>query len=106
LRHSRLPTRGADNSGRFVETPSEGIRALRSHSCECKAHEMQLGCGALRTDLAPARAVDLIDFQNVLRPRVESGVGLEAVAIFWRCEEEQFTVEICSELCTPWYGTI
>ncbi len=82
-RHSRLPTKGADDSGRFVETPSDGIGESRSHSCECNVHEIQLGCGASQTDSAPAWAVDLIDFQDVLRPRVKGWAGLEAVAIFW-----------------------
>ncbi len=37
-----------------------------------------------RSKLSPARAVDLIDFQHMLRPSVQRWTRLEAVAIFQR----------------------
>ena len=52
-----------------------------------------------RRKLSPARAVDLIDLQDVLRPSVQRWTRLESVTIFQRGEEEQFAVEVRSVLC-------
>ncbi len=72
---------GADDSGRFIETPSERIHALRCVAGDVFSGFMPRVYRGVR-DSAPAWAVDLIDFQHMLWLRVERRAGFETVAIF------------------------
>ena len=56
--------------------------------------------------LSPSGPIDLIDLQHMLRLRVKRRARLEPVAVFRRGKQEQFPVEVGSELSTAGDGAI